>query len=123
MITYLDLEDALYVIQRLGFYVKDVGLLDSALARPKTTVFGEDAYPTLSLKAAALAHSIVKNHALVDGNKRTTWALMVSFLIVNGFKHNFTTEEGMSFVLDLATDKLSLESAAELIEQHLIPWS
>lgn len=123
MITYLDLEDALYVIQRLGFYVKDVGLLDSALARPKTTVFGEDAYPSLSLKAAALAHSIAKNHALVDGNKRTTWALMVSFLIVNGFKHNFTTEEGMNFVLDLATDKLSLENAAELIEQHLIPWS
>ena len=83
MITYLDLEDALYVIQRLGFYVKDVGLLDSALARPKTTVFGEDAYPSLSLKAAALAHSIAKNHALVDGNKRTTWALMVSFLVVN----------------------------------------
>ena len=123
MITYLDLEDALYVIQRLGFYVKDVGLLDSALARPKTTVFGEDAYPSLSLKAAALAHSIAKNHALVDGNKRTTWALMVSFLIVNGFKHDFTTEEGMNFVLDLATDKLSLENAAELIEQHLIPWS
>jgi death-on-curing protein len=123
MITYLDLEDALYVIQRLGFYVKDVGLLDSALARPKTTVFGEDAYPSLSLKAAALAHSIAKNHALVDGNKRTTWALMVSFLIVNGFKHNFTTEKGMNFVLDLATDKLSLENAAELIEQHLIPWS
>lgn len=123
MITYLDLEDALYVIQRLGFYVKDVGLLNSALARPKTTVFGEDAYPSLSLKAAALAHSIAKNHALVDGNKRTTWALMVSFLIVNGFKHNFTTEEGMNFVLDLATDKLSLENAAELIEQHLIPWS
>lgn len=123
MITYLDLEDALYVIQRLGFYVKDVGLLDSALARPKTTVFGEDAYPSLSLKAAALAHSIAKNHALVDGNKRTTWALMVSFLIVDGFKHNFTTEEGMNFVLDLATDKLSLENAAELIEQHLIPWS
>ena len=123
MITYLDLEDALYVIQRLGFYVKDVGLLDSALARPKTAVFGEDAYPSLSLKAAALAHSIAKNHALVDGNKRTTWALMVSFLIVNGFKHNFTTEKGMNFVLDLATDKLSLENAAELIEQHLIPWS
>lgn len=123
MITYLDLEDALYVIQKLGFYVKDVGLLDSALARPKTTVFGEDAYPSLPLKAAALAHSIAKNHALVDGNKRTTWALMVSFLVVNGYKHNFTTDEGLNFVLDLATDKISLESAAELIEQHLILWS
>ncbi len=123
MITYLDLDDALFVIQRLGFFVKDVGLLDSALARPKTSVFGEDAYSTLSLKAAALAHSLAKNHALVDGNKRTTWALMVSFLVVNGYKHNFTTEEGFDFVLKVATDKLTLEQMATEIENHLVEWN
>lgn len=120
MITFIDLDDALYVIQRLGFYVKDVGLLDSALARPKAAVFGEDVYPTLSLKAAALAHSVIKNHSLVDGNKRTAWTLMISFLYLNGYKHNFTTDQGMKFVIGLATDKLTLEIAASLIEKHLV---
>lgn len=120
MITFIDLDNGLYVIQRLGFYVKDVGLLDSALARPKAAVFGEDVYPTLSLKAAALAHSVIKNHSLVEGNKRTAWTLMISFLYLNGYKHNFTTDQGMEFVIGLATDKLSLESAASLIDKHLV---
>lgn len=121
MTVYLDLADALYVIKALGFFVKDVGLLDSALARPQTTVFGEDAYPTLELKAAALSHSVAKNRALVDGNKRTTWTLMVAFLFQNGYKHNFTEPEGMEFVLGIATDEITLEQAAEMIRQHLVP--
>lgn len=121
MTVYLELADALYVIKALGFFVKDVGLLDSALARPQTTVFGEDAYPTLELKAAALSHSVAKNHALVDGNKRTTWTLMVAFLFQNGYKHNFTEPEGMQFVLGIATDEITLEQAAEMIRQHLVP--
>jgi death-on-curing protein len=121
MTVYLELADALYVIKALGFFVKDVGLLDSALARPQTTVFGEDAYPTLELKAAALSHSVAKNHALVDGNKRTTWTLMVAFLFQNGYKHNFTEPEGMEFVLGIATDEITLEQAAEMIRQHLVP--
>jgi len=121
MNTYLDLGDALYVIKALGFYVKDVGLLDSALARPQASVFGVDAYPTLELKAAALAHSVARNQALIDGNKRSTWALMVSFLFQNGFKHDFTEAEGFSFVLGVATDELSLEQAAEQIRNHLVP--
>ena len=58
MTDYVELDHALDVIASLGFYVKEVGLLDSALARTKTTVFGEDAYPTLALKAAALCHSL-----------------------------------------------------------------
>jgi death-on-curing protein len=118
--TYLDLQDALYVIRALGFYVKDVGLLDSALARPRTSVFGEDAYSSLEMKAAALAHSVAKNHALIDGNKRTTWALMVAFLFQNGFKHNFSEDEGFAFVLGIATDEITLDQAAEIIQSHLV---
>jgi death-on-curing protein len=118
---YLDLKSALYVIKVLGFHVKDLGLLDSALARPQTSLFGEDAYPTLELKAAALAHSLTKNHALIDGNKRTSWALMVSFLFQNNFKHNFTANEGFELVLGLATDAVSIQDAAELIRKHLVP--
>jgi len=77
---FLELEDALQQIAVAGFYVNDLGLLDSALARPKTTLFGEDAYPTLELKAAAMVHSIIKNLAMVDGNKRTSWFMLSSFL-------------------------------------------
>jgi death-on-curing protein len=121
MTIYLELDDPLEVVRRLGFFVKEVGLLDSALARPRTALFGEDAYPTLSLKAAAMSHSLIKNHALVDGNKRTTWALMVSFLFVNGYKHDFTADEGYNWTLGLATDRLNVEAAAKLVQEHLVP--
>jgi len=121
MTTFIDLEDALEVVAKLGFYVKEVGLLDSALARPKTSLFGEDAYGSLELKAAAMCHSLAKNHALVDGNKRTTWTLLVSFLFINGVKHNFTADEGMEFVLGIATDSITLEEAAKIILAHMVP--
>ncbi len=64
--------------------VRDPGLLDSACHRPSSTVFGEDAYPTLTLKAAALLHSLTANHPFVDGNKRTAWLATVVFLRDNG---------------------------------------
>lgn len=121
MTTYLLLEDALIQTNALGFYVKDAGLLEGALARPRTTVFGEDAYPTLELKAAALMHSIVKNHPMIDGNKRTSWVLMVSFIWVNGFKHNMTAEIGFDLTLGIAESRYELEQAAEIIGKHLIP--
>ena len=122
MTTYIELDEALRVIHRLGFYVKDAGLLDSALQRPRTVLFGEDAYESLQLKAAAMAHSLVKNRALVDGNKRTTWTLMVAFLAVNDFKHNFSADEGMEFILALATDSVDLNQAAAQTAVHMIPW-
>jgi len=64
--------------------IRDLGLLGSAAARPQATAFGEDAYPDLWTKAAALLHSIVKNHALVDGNKRLGWLATAVFLEING---------------------------------------
>jgi death-on-curing protein len=64
--------------------ILDIGLLGSAAARPQTTAFGEDAYPDLWMKAAALLQSIVKNHALVDGNKRLGWLAAATFLEING---------------------------------------
>jgi len=69
---YLTLEELLHVVERtLGeALVRDHGLLESALARPQTSVFGDDAYPTVEEKAAALLHSIARNHALVDSNER-----------------------------------------------------
>ena len=116
---YLSLEDALQLIAIAGFYVKDAGLLDSALARPQTSVFGEDAYPTLEVKNAAMTHSVIKNHPMVDGNKRTSWFLLNAFLYINGYLLEMSTEEGLEFTLGVATDQLSLEQAAEKIRSHM----
>jgi len=69
---------------RFSLAVSDEGLLQSAIARPQTSVMGEDAYPTLWDKAAALLHSLARNHAFVDGNKRTAWASAWAFLRLNG---------------------------------------
>ena len=119
MTKYLDIEDALQQIAVVGFFVKDAGLLDSALARPKASVFGEDAYPTLELKAAAMMHSIIKNHPMVDGNKRTSWILLNSFFYINDYLLEMTANQGFDFTLGVATDKLSLQDAAEIIKKHL----
>ncbi|UVJ41255.1 type II toxin-antitoxin system death-on-curing family toxin [Arthrobacter sp. CJ23] len=67
MTAYLDIEDALQVIDRYGFHIRDVGLLASALARPATTVMGAEAYPELAMKAAALLESVARFHPLIDG--------------------------------------------------------
>lgn len=118
--NYLELEDALIQISKLGFYVRDFGLLEGALRRPQTTVFGEEAYKSLELKAAAQTHSVVKNHALIDGNKRSAWVLFVSFLFINGYAHNMDDQVGFELVLGLATDQLTLEQAAIIIRSHLV---
>lgn len=83
MTRYLTAEEVLVVAEiALGFapQVRDAGLLDSACHRPSATVFGDDAYPSLTLKAAALLHSLTANHPFVDGNKRTAWLATVVFL-------------------------------------------
>jgi death-on-curing protein len=84
---FLDLDDLVELARRLlgdPPPIRDIGLLGSAVARPQTTVFGEDAYPDLLTKAAALLQSIVNNHALVDGNKRLGWLATAVFLELNG---------------------------------------
>lgn len=123
---YLTLPDLIHVAQRtLGGPVemRDVGLLESAAARPQASAFGEDAYPTLSTKAAALLHSIAKNHALVDGNKRLALAGTIAFLGVNGFRLTFTNDEAYEFVMAVADGRLSeIEDIAAQLEQHLTTW-
>lgn len=85
--------------------VSDYGLLDSAVARPGATVFGIDAYPDLFTKAAALLQSLARNHAVVDGNKRTAWAAAWTFLGINGVDlvAGFDVDCAEKFVLDVAT--------------------
>lgn len=118
MTFYLKLEILIRGLEPTGFYVKDPGLLEAALARPKTTVFGEDAYQSLELKAASMVHSIIKNHPMVDGNKRTSWFALQAFLALNGFSVAATTDESFEFVLAVATDELSIEQMAAWIAKH-----
>lgn len=121
MSSYLDIEDALQVVDRYGFHVRDVGLLASALARPATTVMGTEAYPDLPMKAAALLDSVARFYSLVDGNKRTAWTLMVLLLWINGYRHNFTTDQAFDLVVGVAAGTVSLERSAELIAEHIAP--
>jgi death on curing protein len=105
-VEYLDLEDLIALAEALfGDHppIRDVGLLGSAAARPQTTVFGEDAYPDLWSKAAALLQSIVKNHALVDGNKRLGWLSTATFLEINGVAaSDISNDEVVGFVTEVA---------------------
>ena len=85
-VEYLNIEDIVEMIRALRIGpIRDLGLLDSAVNRPRSSAFGEDAYETLDHKAAALLHSMTKNHALVDGNKRLAWLSTVVFCDLNGF--------------------------------------
>jgi len=123
-VTYfLDLDDALEQIHFLGFHVRDVGLLQSSLARPNTTLYGADAYASRDLKAAALMHSIVTSRPLIDGNKRTAWALMITFVLLNGFEVVAETDDAFDFVLGVATESRDLDSIASWIAAHRIPHS
>ncbi len=107
-IRHLTLEDILRVAEvTLGqVEVRDIGLLESAVSRPRTTVFGADAYPTLGLKVAALVHSIARNHALVDGNKRLALAAAIAFFGVNGWRLTLTNDEAYDLIIEVATGAL-----------------
>lgn len=112
-IEYLDLEDMLILIRALGVGpVRDVGLLDSACARPRSTAFGMDAYTTLHQKAAALLHSLAQNHVLLDGNKRLAWLATATFLDMNG--HTVTMDDNAAFalVMEVAQGRLDVEEIA-----------
>ncbi|MEW1985122.1 type II toxin-antitoxin system death-on-curing family toxin [Pseudarthrobacter oxydans] len=121
MTAYLDIEDALQVVDRYGFHIRDVGLLASALVRPATTVLGAEAYPELVVKAAALLESVARFRPLVDGNKRTAWTLMGLLLWINGYRHGFTTDEGFDLVVGVAAGTIDLPNAAAEISRHLVP--
>jgi death on curing protein len=118
MIEYLELEDVLELADLLfgSRPVRDMGLLGSAVERPQTSAFGEDPYPDLWTKAAALLHSIVNNHALIDGNKRLGWIATATFLIINGVDLSGpTNDEIYDFVIGVATQPWEIaEIAAQL---------
>lgn len=113
---YLDLEDLLHIAERtLGSVeVRDVGLLESAVARPRASAFGQDAYPSLHEKVGALLHSVARNHALVDGNKRLALVSVIAFYGVNGVRLTMTNDEAYDLVMSVATgERDDIASIAE----------
>jgi death-on-curing protein len=113
-IEYLTLEDLVMLVRRLDAGpIRDLGLLDSALARPKSSAFGTDAYPSVDLKAAALLHSLVRNHALVDGNKRLGWLATVVFLDLNGRTVDVDDQTAFDLVVQVAQGQLDVERIAQ----------
>lgn len=115
---HLTLPELLNLAQRLGAdEVRDYGLLDSALARPQSSVFGQDAYPDVWQKAAALMESLARNRALVDGNKRIAWYATWVLLHMNGhpLDSNFDVDDAERFVLDVCQGALDVpKTAAQL---------
>lgn len=121
---HLTLDELLHVAERtLGTRpaVRDPGLLESALARPRATAFGRDAYPELADKAAAFVHSLVRNHALIDGNKRLGLMGLIVFLGVNGYHLAWSNDEAYDFIVEIAEGALDeVPEIAERIRTALV---
>jgi len=123
-VEYLDLEDLVGLVRDLhAGPVRDVGLLDSGAARARSSAFGEDAYTTLALKAAALLHSIARNHALVDGNKRLAWLATVVFLDLNGHGSDFRDDEAFELVMDVSQGRDDVADIASRLRVSAIAGS
>lgn len=123
MIVYLDLDEVLAIhdaVEPALPQVRDIGAIQSALGRPQATAFGEDAYPTIWEKAAALMQSLACNHGWLDGNKRTAWTATMTFLGVNGhpLDPHFDQYGAEEFVVGVAEGVYSNipEIAAELVK-------
>lgn len=123
-VEYLDLDDLIYLAAGLlgdPPPIRDVGLLGSAVARPQTSAFGEDAYPDLWTKAAAFLQSILKNHALVDGNKRLGWLATATFLDINGVGVTHVSNDAVyNFVVAVAAGSYDVEEIARSLHELVI---
>ena len=120
-LDYLTTEDLLEIAAGVigDVAVRDEGLLASAAGRPRSSAFGDDAYPTFAGKAAALMHSLARNHALVDGNKRLAWTATRIFCLLNGRDLVFDVDEAEALVQPVARGELEAGEIATVIEKHL----
>jgi death on curing protein len=101
--------------------LRDRGALESAVAQPQMTFGGEDLYPGLPAKAAALGFSLISNHPFVDGNKRVGHSAMETFLVLNGFEIQATVDEAERIVLDVAAGQCSREQLTQWLLGHIVP--
>lgn len=119
-IDYVSVEDLLEIAAGVldQVVVRDAGLLSAAAARPQITVFGDGAYPTFEDKAAALLHSLVRNHALVDGNKRLAWSAARIFCLLNGRNLTYAVEQAEGLMLNAASGQLDVPQIAAWLVAH-----
>ena len=103
--------------------LRDLGAIASALTQPKVSVGGEDAYPSLMDKAAALGYSLIRNHGFIDGNKRIAHAAMEVFLVMNGMELRASVDDQERFMLALATGEVSREPLAQWLRAHVTELS
>ena len=121
-VEYLSLEDLLDLVAVLDAGpVRDLGLLDSACHRPRSGIFGREAYPTLAGKAAALLHSLAGNHALVDGNKRLALLATVVFLRINGYRLDLADDEAFDLIISVAGGQLDVEGIEKRLRLAPVP--
>ena len=120
-IDYLELADILKLGREIiaDFTVREIGLLESAAARPKTSVFGEDAYLTFAEKTAALLHSIARNHALIDGNKRLAWSAARLFCLMNDLDINMKQDKAYEMVVGVAAGQIEMDELVKILKKAI----
>lgn len=102
--------------------LRDFGLLESAVMRPQASAFGDDAYPTIHEKGAALLHGLARNHPFIDANKRTAWAATSVFYQING--NLIVLEDGgvVALTVDVAEGQLDVPSIAAFLKSYALPF-
>ena len=122
-VDYLSVDDLLEIAAAIlpAVEIRDIGLLAAAAGRPRSSAFGAEAYPSFAEKTAALLHSIARNHALVDGNKRLGWSAARVFCLVNGRDIALGIDEAEALVVGAAAGRLDVPALAQLIEPALRP--
>ena len=118
MTRYLSLEGFVVELEAIGFHVRDLGLIHSALERPATSLMGQEAYPSIELKCAAQTESLARNHPFVDGNKRSSWIALNHLLRINGFFLFTTQDDAFDFIQGVAKGQISVENSAAWIAEH-----
>lgn len=118
-IDFLDLQDLIQIGKSLisDFRIRDEGLLKSAAMRPQTTIYGEDAYPAFEEKVASLIHSLARNHALIDGNKRIAWSAGRIFCLMNGRDLIMPIDEAEKMILDISKGVIDVADIAVLLKR------
>ena len=121
---YLSVEEVLEInasVMGGKHALRDRELLESAVARPQASAFGSDAYPDLASKAVALLHSLIMNHAFVDGNKRTAVLATLVFLDLNGYVIRWGQQEALNFILRLVSRQIEFEDARTFLLNKMQP--
>jgi death-on-curing protein len=123
-VHFVTFDDVLEIIRLTGIGpIRDKGLLESSLQRPQVVLWGQETYPTIHEKAAALLQSLARNHALLDGNKRLAWICMHTFLVMNGFAVTSSEEVNYDFMLSCARGDFELEDIVIWLNEHAEPIS